>query len=111
MTSNEHEDYRSVDAVVGENGWEERRRHPRRRAKGRVVLTYNDHESVVIDADLLDVGESGFRAEYGSQALKAGRFVRYRRGEFEGEARVVWTRWLNGKTQSGLAVLSEQRVH
>ena len=84
----------------------ERRREPRRPATGLVHLETTSHPSRVVEASLLDVSASGFRAAHADWNLTPGLRVRFSHQAASGEAVVVWTRILGAEATSGFLILT-----
>ncbi|HKX00024.1 MAG TPA: PilZ domain-containing protein [Bryobacteraceae bacterium] len=88
----------------------ENRREPRQPADGEIRLSFRepgpktDPREVV--GMLLDRSASGFRAQHGCAELISGQVVRFRaQGSFKGKARVVWTRILGDRVETGFVIL------
>jgi hypothetical protein len=81
----------------------EKRAEVRRAAKGSVQIRLQAPR-VEIQGELVDLSPSGFRMRHNYPALAAGEFVDFAHREASGRARVVWTRVLAGKTESGFVV-------
>lgn len=89
-------------------GREERRVAPRRAANGEVRLEPGMMGGSVLVGRLVDVSDSGFRCRHDCVSLSSGETVRFSFARREGEARVVWTRILEGAVESGFAVITEK---
>jgi hypothetical protein len=97
--------YRHQDARLDDvRAIPERRREPRGSAAGRVALKLAER-GPTIDATLLDVSESGFRAAHDCPDLRAGIEVGYKHWRGSGRARIVWNRIVGGRFESGFFVL------
>ena len=57
---------------------------------GTVQLKFENESPSEIDVDLLEVGESGFRAYHRHGLLPLGANASFRHSETAGMARVVW---------------------
>lgn len=88
---------------------EERRRNPRREARGVIVLKIlrSDLCAAPIRAFLKDLSASGFRASHTSKELCSGQEVAFCHDAAEGLARVVWTRIVGQKVESGFLIFRE----
>ena len=82
----------------------DQRRESRRPADGEVQL-WSDSEPLRISARLLDISRQGFRAAHSYAAIAAGQELSYCHPLSAGRARVVWSRVLNGRVESGFFVL------
>jgi hypothetical protein len=82
----------------------EGRREGRLVCQGDVQLYLDDcgKESL---GRLLDVSSNGFRATHTVADLRPGRDVRFIHLFFVGMARVVWTKDVGGRAQSGFQIL------
>ena len=87
----------------------EQRREPRRAAEGEVRFLFGEgmpnNGSREVRGKLLDRSASGFRAQHGCQGLTCGQIVQFRLTASRGQARVVWTRILGDRVESGFLVL------
>lgn len=83
----------------------DRRTAPRVAQSGHVQLTFEDPVPAAIEAELVEMSATGFRASYGGKGLAPGLEVQYRRDQLSGHARVVWTHILEGKRVSGFLIL------
>ena len=84
---------------------DERRAEPRRAANGEVTLWLNGSALTTVSGHLMDVAKSGFRAQHHSPALRPGHIVEFNLAGVNGRARVVWTRILAGRVESGFLIL------
>ena len=84
----------------------ERRKEPRHPATGLVRLETRTHPPRVVEASLLDVSASGFRAAHADWNLPPGLRVRFSHQEASGVAVVVWTRILGAEATSGFLILT-----
>jgi hypothetical protein len=83
----------------------EQRREARRPADGEVVFRFGDARKEV-RARLVDRSESGLRIEHDSPDLTSGQLVEFRIGATQQRAaRVIWTRILEGRVESGFLIL------
>jgi len=55
----------------------------------------------------LDLAKSGFRAQHHLPALRPGHVVEFEFAGGNGRARVVWTRVLGDRVESGFLILAE----
>jgi hypothetical protein len=87
----------------------ERRTEPRRPADGPVSVTLRRNGSVItaVSGQLVDIAESGFRAQHRSPTLRPGDIVEFERTGAKGLARVVWTRIMGEQVESGFLILAE----
>jgi hypothetical protein len=87
----------------------ERRTEPRRPAKGPVSVTLRRNGSVITAASgqLMDIADSGFRAQHRTPTLRPGDIVEFERAGAKGLARVVWTRIAGEQVESGFLILAE----
>jgi len=89
----------------------EQRAEPRYSSQGEVLFSFGETEytkgrSKEIRGKLLDRSASGFRAEHDCPELTSGQVVRFRlTPSAKGRARVVWTRILEGRVETGFLVL------
>jgi hypothetical protein len=88
---------------------DERRSEPRRAADGPVRMTLRRNGSVItaVSGHLVDIAESGFRAQHGAPTLRPGDIVEFERAGARGLARVVWTRIMGEEVESGFLILAE----
>jgi hypothetical protein len=89
----------------------EQRAEPRHAAQGEVRFTFDESGSAKssskeIRGKLLDRSTSGFRAEHDCSELTSGQVVRFQlAASSNGKARVVWTRILCGRVETGFLIL------
>jgi hypothetical protein len=88
----------------------EQRRDVRLAAGGEIRFRLDDRGSDVpardVEGRLLDRSAGGFRAEHDCRELGCGQIVRYRsKASGKGRARVVWTRILGDRVESGFLIL------
>jgi hypothetical protein len=89
----------------------EQRVEPRHAAQGEVWFSFDEGGSAKgrakeIRGRLLDRSASGFRAEHDCHELTSGQVVRFRlTPSVKGQARVVWTRILEGRVETGFLIL------
>jgi hypothetical protein len=88
---------------------DERRSEPRRPASGPVALRLNGRLLATVPGLLLDIADSGFRARHASSALVPGEVVDFEFAGGEGRARVIWTRILGERVESGFLILPQPR--
>lgn len=82
----------------------DQRHEARRPGKGSVVVRWSSPGGQKIEGKLIDVSDSGFRMSHECSSLTAGLFVEFAHFEANGRARVVWTRIVGGKVESGFVV-------
>jgi PilZ domain len=82
----------------------ERRKHPRRPARGEVLLQPLAG-SREISAKLMDISEGGFRAAHDGATLTSGDEVEFVHASGQGRAKVVWTKISEGAVESGFLIL------
>jgi hypothetical protein len=88
----------------------DQRREPRQEGGGEVHLTFADGEATTglreVQGHLLDRSPGGFRVQHGFPGLTCGQVVQFRfKGSSKGRARVVWTRILGDRTETGFFIL------
>ena len=89
----------------------EQRAEPRHAAQGEVRFTFDESGSAKssskeIRGKLLDRSTSGFRAEHDCSELTSGQVVRFQlAASSNGTARVVWTRILGARVETGFLIL------
>jgi len=88
----------------------ENRREPRQAADGEVRFSFTELGSKMaareVRGTLIDRSPSGFRAQHDCAALTSGQVVRFRlRPALKGKARVVWTRILGDRVETGFLIL------
>jgi hypothetical protein len=88
----------------------EQRREPRRAAEGDLHLVLGDagasFGSREVRGKLLDRSASGFRAQHDCPGLTCGQIVQFRlSASSKGQARVVWTRLLGNRVETGFLIL------
>lgn len=81
----------------------ERRREPRQPASGEVRLLTPFHGEIV--GMLADVSARGLRVVHAEPSLATGDEIQFRHAAAAGKARVVWTRILPGRIETGLVIL------
>jgi len=89
---------------------QEQRRELRSAAAGEVRFSFSELGSGLgtreVRGRLMDVSKSGFRAQHDCSALTAGQVVQFRFiPRTRGQARVVWTRILEGYVETGFLIL------
>ena len=82
-----------------------KRKEERRPAQGEVALFWNGRPGSEQRGRLIDVSEHGFRVAHDYAAVSVGQEVRFRHAFDTGNARVVWSRILDGVVHSGFQVL------
>ena len=83
----------------------ELRKEPRVAARGNVHLHFEDPLAVDVEANLLDISGSGFRASHQCVMLSPGLLVEFRHKLKRGRARVIWTQLRDGQHVSGFMIL------
>jgi hypothetical protein len=87
----------------------EQRREPRRAADGEVRFLLGENlphiDPAEVRAKLLDRSDNGFRAQHDCVQLMCGQLVKFRLAKSKGLARVVWTRILGDRVESGFLIL------
>jgi hypothetical protein len=71
------------------------------------VTLWLNGSSLKVPAHLLDTAKSGFRVRHRSPALLPGQIVEFELAGVNGRARVVWTRVLGERVESGFLILRE----
>ena len=84
----------------------ERRAEPRHPAHGPVILRRAGEAAIV--GRLVDIATSGFRARHREPGLLPGQEVEIEIAGLPGRARVVWTRIVGERVESGFLLLPEQ---
>jgi hypothetical protein len=85
----------------------EKRREVRRAADGAVHVSYSDPHAQEIQGRLLDVSASGFRMAHGCASLSAGQLVEFSHSDVNGRARVIWTRVVGERVETGFLVAAQ----
>ena len=83
----------------------DRRKLPRFQASGPVEILFEDPLPMIVEAELHETSEQGFRISHGNQQLVPGLEVRLRRDGAIRRARVIWTHILEGRRVSGCLLL------
>ncbi len=83
---------------------QERRREPRRPARGEVRI-WVDAESQPLRCRLLDVSRQGFRVRHRRADLPSGCEVQFQHALASGRARLVWNHILAGNVESGFVIV------
>lgn len=81
------------------------RKEPRFVCRGDVRITATEPSLRQIDAELLDISNHGFRTSYSAEMLSPGTEVSFHHRFFQGKARVMWSRHLPDRNESGCMVL------
>ncbi len=84
----------------------ERRREVRIPTTGRVEIVIDNGVHDTIEAELIDISASGFRAGHHHTRLELGDRVSFTHAKAQGEAKVMWNRVAGGSVQTGFLVLS-----
>ena len=82
------------------------RREPRRAANGTVTVHFRSHHDVMLQGQLVDVSDSGFRMAHQSSELTTGQVVDFAHAGGSGSARVMWNRIVEGRVESGFLVVA-----
>ena len=87
----------------------EQRREPRRAAGGEVRFQFGagmaKRDGGEVLGKVLDRSAGGFRAQHDCSRLTCGQIVEFRLTSSSGLARVVWTRILGERVESGFLIL------
>ncbi len=83
----------------------ERRRKPRRAASGVIRLTIVGDDPLQFQGELVNISESGFRVRHHQTKLHAGQEVDFEHDRGQGSARVMWTRILGERVESGFVLI------
>jgi hypothetical protein len=83
----------------------DRRQTPRFHASGPVQVLFDDPIPVIVEAELHETSDRGFRISHDNQLLVPGLKVRLRRDGAVQQARVIWTHILEGRRVSGCLLL------
>jgi hypothetical protein len=83
----------------------DRRREPRRPASGKMQLKFESEPLSEVEADLMDVSASGFRASHRHGALPLGAKAAFRHPEAAGKARVVWNWMSPDHVETGFVII------
>ena len=81
----------------------DKRSEPRVSVRGLVQLV--SPEGLRIQANLIDVSRSGFRAMHTHAELRTGTMLRFRHPSASGQARVVWNRITGATVESGFNII------
>jgi hypothetical protein len=89
----------------------DQRREPRQSVGGDIRFLFEGSETntgrTEVHGQLLDRSPSGFRAEHGFPGLTCGQIVEFRfKGSAKRQARVVWTRIMGTRVETGFFILS-----
>jgi hypothetical protein len=87
----------------------DRRREPRNPAFGRGCFARRDAAPELVPFDVVDTSDSGFRARHRCLQLAAGDVVTFRHGGAAGSARVIWTRVLGMRAETGFLIVGRER--
>jgi len=83
----------------------DRRIEVRQIAEGEALVVPTDFGTQPIAGQLVDASSQGFRITYGEPPLFSGQDVHFLLSQSEGLARVIWTRVVDGKMESGFLIL------
>jgi len=92
--------------IIEDTKHDDRRAERRRMAAGDVTLWLNG-SPLTVSGHLIDLAKSGFRAQHSSPTLRSGHIVDFDLAGVSGRARVVWTRVLGDRVESGFLILAE----
>ena len=84
----------------------ENRRDARTLCQGEVRFFLEGRDSACL-GDLVDVSNNGFRAKHHEPAIETGMVVEFVHKFFRGQARVAWSRIVNGNRESGFHIIRE----
>ncbi|QOY90712.1 PilZ domain-containing protein [Paludibaculum fermentans] len=82
-----------------------RRSSPRFPASGPVEILFEDPLPTIVEAQLQETSEQGFRISHASRQVVPGLEVSLRRDGATQRARVIWTHILEGRLVSGCLLL------
>jgi hypothetical protein len=85
----------------------ERRAEPRSPAEGDVTFWLHSSSRSRVAGRLLDLANSGFRAQHCSPCVLAGEEVDFQIATRSGRARVVWTRIVGEIVESGFLIVAK----
>ena len=97
---------RFFDDMATPHAAAEFRSEPRRVCTGEVCFFHDGPPATESFGTLVDVSSHGFRATH-SASLQFGSEVRFRHVLFVGRARLVWTRAIFEKAESGFQILRD----
>lgn len=83
----------------------DRRVAERQQASGIVEISLADPLPTSIQAELIELSATGFRASYVAKALDPGRTVGFHLDGKRGRARVIWTQVIEGNRVSGFLLM------
>lgn len=83
----------------------DKRRELRLPASGQVRIFVDEGIETEIDAILVDVSASGFRASHLHAALSKGQTVQFEHPGAKGLARVIWNRITPGAIETGFLIV------
>jgi hypothetical protein len=83
----------------------DRRRDPRRPARGKIFMILKDSPETVIEGSLVDVSASGFRVACPIRSLRTGQEISAVYAGGRVRARVVWVRALGSRFEAGCVLL------
>ncbi len=83
----------------------ERRCEIRHRVDAEIRLWPESLDFTAIQGRVLDVANSGFRAQHDCQALGPGQFTRFEYQGVAGRACVVWNRISGGRVETGFRIV------
>ncbi len=82
----------------------DRRAFPRAAASGSLEITIEVPVRMVVQAEMIESSEGGFRAVHDSSLLEPGLTVSYKGKSSSGQARIIWTHVLEGRRVSGFVI-------
>ena len=85
-----------------------RRQETRGLAQGGVQF-FIEGQSAESNGQLVDISNSGFRASHETRTLQPGQLVGFEHAHAQGVARVIWTRILGTRVESGFLILDRDR--
>lgn len=83
----------------------DRRREPRFPAGGSVKLIVSEPTPHTFTASLVDRSQHGFRVTHDYTGLPSGQEVQFEHSSGDGRAKVMWTRIVEERVESGFLVL------
>ena len=86
----------------------DRRGAPRKEGLGVIEISFSGPVAMTIQAALIENSATGFRAAYDARSLEPGLEVAYQHEGTHGQARVIWTHFLEGRRVSGFLILSSK---
>jgi hypothetical protein len=92
-----------------EPGTPDRRLDTRKPSRGRVIA-FVDQGTHIVQGELIDVGERGFRMRYQGSPLRSGTHgeISYTTGRVR--ARVIWSRKVGGSCEGGFLLMTDRQT-